>query len=181
MTNLPNIPIGILPGDNRVEFFAHDFDVLCFHNGKTWSYNEFPDYICLAVIAHMAENPHLVKEVQENTLMDFGGDFSKRYTYYIFGGLNLTPDIDLDGTMNGCDFFNCDEDVPMILSINNSNPLTKRQIDIMRNVTLPNKHIADRLHISILTVETHMQNIRVHTGLFDKSEMTAVAVKEGMI
>jgi len=128
----------------------------------------------------MVENPHYVKKVQ-NTKKDFGGDFSKRYTYYIFGGLNLTPDIDLDGTMNGCDFFNCDEDVPMILTVNNGKSLSRREIEVLRTVTLPDKLIADQLHNSKDTILSHFQNIRFKTGLNNKPELTEMACKQGVI
>lgn len=174
----PTIYPGLL--DKRVEFFAIDNEVYCFHGKQTLSYNEFPGWITLAVINHMNENPALVKKVQA-TEKDFGGDFSKRYIYYIFGGLNLIPDIDVDGTINPCDFYNCDEDVPMILQVNNGKPLSKREIEVLRSVTLSDKAIADRRYTSRDTVITHFQNIRIKTGLTNKPELVEMACKQGVI
>ena len=173
----------IYPGlfDKRVEFFAVGGDVFCFYNRQTLNYNEFPNHIMLKVIEHMSLNPQLVKWVQQKTKLDFGGDFSKRYIYYIFGGLNHTADIDLDGSMNGCDFFQCDEDVPMVLTINNGKALSKREIEVLKEVTFPDKLIADHLHNSTETILTHFQNIRQKTGLHNKLELTQMACKEGII
>lgn len=177
--NLPSIYPGMI--DKRVEFFAVDDEVFCTHNFKTLPYNQFPSHISLAVIGHMSENPHLVKFVQKKTKKDFGGDFSKRYTYYIFGGLNLTPDIDLDGTMNGCDFYNCDENVPVILSVNNGKSLTKTEVDLLKMVVRPTRVIANNLFRSYDTITTHIQNIQHKTGLASKTELTELACKQGII
>jgi DNA-binding CsgD family transcriptional regulator len=176
-------PLTIYPGlfDKRVEFFAYQEDVYCFYDGMKLHYNEFTDAVMLKVINHMAMNPHLVKWVQDKTKLDFGGDFTKRYIYYWREKLNLTPDIDLDGTMNGCDFFACDEDVPMMLSINNGKPLSKREIEVLKEVTLPDKLIADHLHNSTETILSHFQNIRQKTGLHNKLELTQMACKQGII
>lgn len=176
--NQPNIYPGLL--NSSVEFFAIEDEVFCFHNKQTLSYDEFPGYITLAVISHMNENPQYVRKVQK-TEKDFGGDFSKRYIYYIFGGLNLVPDIDEDGTFNPCDFYNCDEDVPMILSINNGKSLSKREIQVLKLVTMPDQLIADRLYNSRETILSHMQNMRSKTGLTNKSELTKLAVQQGVI
>lgn len=174
----PSIYPGLM--DSRVEFFAVENEVFCFHNKQTLTYDEFPGWITLAVINHMNENPQYVRKVQQ-TEKDFGGDFSKRYIYYIFGGLNLVPDIDEDGTFNPCDFYNCDEDVPMILSINNGKPLSKSEIRVLKGVTLSDKAIADNLFNSRETVLSHFQNIRSKTGLHNKLELTEMACKQGVI
>ena len=46
---------------------------------------------------------------------------------------------------------------------------------------LPNKALADRLHLSLNTVRNHVQHILYKLGVHSKLEAVATAVREGII
>lgn len=60
-------------------------------------------------------------------------------------------------------------------------PLTNTEMEVLKRTYLPDKVIADTMHISYHTVKTHTQNIRKKTGLRDKKEMVLYAFKKGYI
>lgn len=62
-------------------------------------------------------------------------------------------------------------------------PLTEREIEILKNVTegYSNQVIADRLNISIRTVETHKSNIMKKLNIDNTAELVKYALKNNII
>lgn len=144
--DLPNLIAGIL--DQGVELFGMDLnsamDVACIYDSQIFtSWNLIPSWIKSKVSEHREENTEIAKRVL-NKPFDFGGDEIKKYAYYVFGRLNGTPDIAIDGTMNE-EFHVC---------LNHGQPLSDRELDILKIVTKPEKEISDSLFISNHTVNT---------------------------
>ncbi|MXV16871.1 response regulator transcription factor [Hufsiella ginkgonis] len=157
---LPNLIPGLV--DKSVEFFGHNMEVYCIHDGRTIEYAAFPMWMREIIMQHMETNPHLVAAVRREKV-DFS-DFVKKYIYLVFGRIDGIPDIALDGSTNH-EFF----------------AFSKREIDILRLVHLTDKEIAERLFISRETVLSHWQNMRRSTGLNNKIQLAISASKRGII
>ncbi len=63
-----------------------------------------------------------------------------------------------------------------------SGGLSLREIEVVRLVAkgLTNKEIGDKLFITTKTVEAHMRNILEKTGMANRTEMTAYAIRIGL-
>jgi DNA-binding NarL/FixJ family response regulator len=61
--------------------------------------------------------------------------------------------------------------------------LSPREVDVLRNLSQgkSNKEIAAALHISPLTVKTHMQSIFAKLGANDRSQAVAIALRSGIV
>jgi DNA-binding NarL/FixJ family response regulator len=61
-------------------------------------------------------------------------------------------------------------------------PLTRRECEILRLIALGNSHavIADLLHLSIRTVDTHRNNIMKKLDLHDTASLVTYAIREGI-
>ncbi len=60
--------------------------------------------------------------------------------------------------------------------------LTTRELDILKELAVGkcNKEIAQRLEISVRTVETHRQNIRQKTGMYSNTDLMKIADRLGL-
>ena len=60
--------------------------------------------------------------------------------------------------------------------------LTERKVDVLRFVArgLTKKEIGDKLFILVKTVNTHMQHILEKTGMANRAEATAYAIRNGI-
>lgn len=88
------------------------------------------------------------------------------------GGTYITNSLKLD----------YQNDMQRILKLNSKfdlKPLSKREIDILKHIAegLSNKEIADKLDISIRTVENHRANISKKTGLRKTAEFVLYAIQ----
>lgn len=163
----PNLFPGLL--DKRVEFFTEGDSVYCFHDGSVLEYASFKSWMIQKVFTHSENNPELVKEISRKPVVFT--DPIKNYIYYCFGRLNNTADIDLDGSMNP----------ELHVCLNNGEPLSDREVDILKNIVKPDKLISDEAFISDRTVNTHLYNIRHKSGLKSKPELVLEAKNEGII
>ncbi len=61
--------------------------------------------------------------------------------------------------------------------------LSSREVDVIRHLCQgkSNKEIAASLHISPLTVKTHLQSIFAKLGANDRSEVVAIALRSGIV
>jgi DNA-binding NarL/FixJ family response regulator len=61
--------------------------------------------------------------------------------------------------------------------------LTPRELEVLKLIAEANtsKEIADKLYISIKTVDRHRQNILVKLGMRDRVELTRYAIRRGLI
>lgn len=65
----------------------------------------------------------------------------------------------------------------------NANTLTRRQLDILRLLAegRSSREIADALHLSVLTVQTHRRNLAQHYGVASTAELMAIALRSGWL
>lgn len=65
----------------------------------------------------------------------------------------------------------------------NKRKITARETEILRSITdgLSNQEIADRLHISVRTVEAHKHNIMKKLEIFNTAELVKYALKNNII
>ncbi|MBB2148839.1 response regulator transcription factor [Pedobacter gandavensis] len=177
--------------DNGVEFFAKpgEMDVQCLNLGKVYnSFWEFPEWIRQKVTDDMNKSPLAIKTLKRHWKSLPVIDYPKQYTYCKYGGLDTSPDIDVDGNMGHSEFFDCgrrgkcksEGKLCCVMKVKHG-VLTKTEIEIVRRVVLPDKLIAQELEISSTTVLTHWQNIRRKTGFRTKIELAVFATKKGMI
>ncbi len=61
--------------------------------------------------------------------------------------------------------------------------LSSREVEVIRHLSQgkSNKEIAASLHISPLTVKTHLQSIFAKLGATDRSEVVAIALRSGIV
>jgi len=61
--------------------------------------------------------------------------------------------------------------------------LTKREVEILKCITdgLSNQELADKLHISVRTVEAHKHNIMKKLDIFNTAELVKYALKNNII
>ena len=59
--------------------------------------------------------------------------------------------------------------------------LSQKEREVIALLGLPDKLIADKLHMSENTVKAHQRNIRLKLGITNKTEMAILATKQGYI
>ncbi len=61
--------------------------------------------------------------------------------------------------------------------------LTTREIEVLRFVAqgLSKKEIAEKLHLSVKTVENHATNLMTRLKIHDRVELTRLAIREGLV
>ncbi|WP_207425962.1 response regulator transcription factor [Pedobacter sp. SYSU D00535] len=179
----------ILPGlvDSAVEFFVDQHEVKCVHDGRTYSFENFPEWIIELVKEDMLQHPEAIKALAswENL---HESEHVRQYIYCRFGGLDNDADIDVDRGIHYAEYFDCGlrgsckYEGKLCCSVQVSNGyLTKTEIEILKRISKANKLIADELCISCETVNSHIQNIMKKTGLAGKVELAIFATKKGMI
>jgi DNA-binding NarL/FixJ family response regulator len=115
-------------------------------------------------------------------------EYVRQYIYCRFGGLDYDPDIDVHKQINYAEYFDCglrgecryEGKLCCSVKVENGH-LTKTEIEVLKRAQHPNKIIASQMHISIDTVNSHIQNIMKKTGLSSKVELAIFAVKKGII
>jgi DNA-binding CsgD family transcriptional regulator len=151
---------------NNIEFYKYENELHCFCDSVPTAWEDVPCWAKEDLKQHRLENPQFVKLVNTKPL-NFGGDSLKKYTYYIFGKLDHVPDISKEGKITPecctCELF------------------SKRELEQLSLVYLPDDQIAERLFISTLTVVAHWRNMRKKTGLENKTQLAIQAERLQLI
>ncbi len=184
--NFQKIIAGLV--DRGVEFFVHQNEIKCTHDGKVYVFDQIPSWIIDIVNTDMLNNPEALRSLAswENLSEQ---DYLRQYIYCRFGGIDTDPDIDENGVVHYAEYFDCglrgvckyEGKLCRSIKADVEGYISSREIDVIRLINEPNKLIADKLNISTETIETHMQNIRNKTGLNGKVEIAIWAVKRGII
>lgn len=173
--------------DVGVEFFVHHHEVKCIHNGKVYVFEEFPAWIIEVVEEDMVKYPEALKALAswENL---HSTEYVRQYIYCRFGGLDFDPDIDIHRKMNYAEYFDCglrgqckyEGKLCCAIKVENGH-LTKTEIEVLKRIENKNKSIASEMHISIETVNSHIQNIMKKTGLSSKVELAIFSIRKGIV
>lgn len=185
-----NIPAGLL--DGSTEFFTapgvNGPQIMALHAGQKYSYDDLPAHIKTLVYVNMKSKPAIDAELSKMVGDD---EFAKLRQFITcrFGALNSEADITACGKMSEPEYVPCanrgkcqfEGKVCASITVNGGLPLTKSESEVLKLVALPHKLIADKLFVSVETVKSHINSIRVKTGLATKIEMGIYASKHGII
>jgi DNA-binding CsgD family transcriptional regulator len=188
MLNTKHLP-KLMPGleDSSVEFYVYNNEVKCFTDGVRYSFENFPQRVIDIVQQDLLSNSEALKSLAKwENLTE--SDYLRQYIYCRFGGVDSDPDIDTEGNIHHAEYFECGlrgqckYEGKLCCSIKVDHGfLSKSEMEVLKRVALPYKLIADELNISPETVNTHMQNIRIKTGLSTSVELAIYATKKGII
>ena len=174
--------------DKGVEFFVHQNEVKCIHDGKVYVYDDFPEWIISLIQDDMIKYPEAIKALAswENL---HPSEYTRQYIYCRFGGIDFEPDINAQKEVQYAEYFDCglrgsckyEGKLCCAIRTESGQHLTKTEIEVLKRVDKSYKVIADDMNISIDTVNSHMQNIRKKTGLAGVAELAIYATKKGII
>ena len=88
----------------------------------------------------------------------------------------------MERTMNGESLY--PEATPELrLGLASSYELTQRELEVLREMTGgdTNQEIADRLHMSVASVKTHILNMLEKTGFRNRTELAVRARESGLV
>ena len=183
------LPAGLT--DKSVEFYIHEHEVKCLYNGKTYSFDQFPQEVIDIVDSDMADNPKAIQALIEWDITDINEQM-RQYIACRFGGFDVNPDICSDGQIQPAEYVDCgrrgickhEGKICSSILVGDSF-LTKKEIEVLRLIGagLLDKEICDQMNppISVDTLRSHKDNISTKAGISRKSQLVALAYKHGLI
>ena len=181
----PNPQIaGLMPNDSGIEFgaFPKTKQVYWLQNGCNHYFSDLP-------IQHynLLKNAYLKDHKAVRFLSGVTDHLARQvelFTYYMYGALDATPDIDKFGNLAASENFRDTRNCPSLFwnskNINiGSHILTPRQlviIDLIGN-NLPDKAIASFLGVSHKTLDFHKHKLFKAVGVFTKMELLKLSMQ----
>lgn len=173
--------------DKGVEFFVHQNEVKCVHDGRTYTFDEFPNWIIEKIETEMLNDKEAIKSLSQWENLS-SSDYLRQYIYCKYGGLDSEPDINIQGISTTAEYFDCglrgsckyEGKLCSTIKVDHGH-LTKTELEVLKRIDKSYKIIADEMNISIDTVSGHIQNIMKKTGLTSKVELAIFATKKGFI
>lgn len=192
MISLPKkqqLPAGLV--DNSVEFFIHNREIMCLHNGQTYSFDNFPQQVIDIIDADMAQNPKAIKALLDWNIHD-ENEQMRQYIACRFGAFDSKPDIDTNNIIQTSEYVDCGlrgkcpYEGKLCSSIVVANGiLTKKEIEVLRLVAegYLDKEIVDMMHpeITEATLRSHKDSISAKAGISRKAGMVALAYQHGLM
>jgi len=173
--------------DEGAEFFKHDSKLYCINSGQVYEWPKFPDKVISLIEIDMLKYPDALKALSEweNLLPE---DHVYRYIMCRFGGVDDEADIDSNGRIFHTEYFECgfrgkckyEGKLCCTIKAEYGN-LTKSELEVLKRSSLSYKEIGEQLFISTETVSTHMQNLRLKTGLKNTTQLAIYALQKGVI
>ncbi len=167
------------------EVYQHDKQLFFINNGKRGTWAEMPPEL-LAIFSRqlVQDTPtrhHLQRWAKEQPI-----DILKQYVQCNFGGYDGEPDVDENGSLQICEYHNCgsrghcryEGKVCRSLTVAHG-ILTKAELQILSLAHQPNKLIADRLFVSIETVNSHLKSLTRKTG-YSRPGLVQFAIIKGI-
>lgn len=178
------IPAGLI--DKNIEFFSQDGELYSLQNGKRFRFPDLPlDH--QAFLLNQFTEDETGRETVSHLRPD---DRLKTYSICRFGGCNSTPDASHDlENMDPSEYFDCGirgkcphEGKRCKEIVAERGIISPRQLEIMKLVAsgLFNKEIADKLHISVNTVDNHIANIFDKLGDRSRVVITSFIKERGI-
>ena len=182
----PKIPAGI--SDSNYEFYEKDGEIYFLQNGKEFRFEEIDiDFLNMiqADLEHHQKALHGMIECGiTNTI-----DQIKRWAICNFGDFDNHADLTCDGVIVHehvkCKYRgSCTYEGVICLPVEAPfGVITPRELQIIKLVPmdLPDKIIADKLGISLNTVNVHISNIEKKIGCHSKAGITAFAYQKNLL
>ena len=180
------IPAGLLSTDNSTELFGcrKTKKVYAISKGKTIPFSEI-NPVKRALIFEKLLNDDVaiadLKDLPQNEAIE-------QYAFCMYGAVDHVPDFDCNGHLKPTENFICSNNCRCLkwkskwISIN-GNRLTPRQLEIVTLFAsdMPDKQIADRLHITESTLDTHKHHLFEKFGVNSKPGLITKAITNKII
>lgn len=183
------IPGGLI--DKSTEFFSvvEDFALKVSYGGKIYDFNTAPK--CRLNILQLRYNnlSNKQKIAYDNISILNNKKPLEQMAMCLYGALNNEPDIDENDKISEPEYVPCKfrgickhEGVGcMNIMVRDGIFLSRAETEVFKLVSLPDKEIAAKLFLSVLTIQKHFKNIREKTQFANKIEMAIWATKKGII
>jgi len=186
MNTNSKIPAGLL--DDSFEFFEKDGKVYFLHNKQTHDFMDLDVNYATLLRMDLDEHPRAVEALNALGISD-PIDQLKQWAICNFGNFDMKTDLSADGELIK-EYVSCHKRgkceyegiiCPPVEAGNGT--LTKREIQIIKLIVqdLLDKTIADRLSISIATMNVHRGNIERKIGCHSKAGIVAFAYQHNLI
>src|SRR5690606_28508427 len=108
MINLNEIKQSLPAGleDRGVEFYFHDNALKCLHNGNTFAWGEFPQWVLDRIEQDMLAHPEAIRALMDWDLRQ-AKEQMRQYIICRFGGFDTEADISEDGHIEYTEYFDC--------------------------------------------------------------------------
>lgn len=180
------IPAGMLQGDKTTEIFAcrDSKNVFAISDGKSIPFNELPQVIRAQVFDKLLEDPKAMEDLKDLS----PEEATQQYAFCVYGAADSNPDFCSGGKLKEADNFICSDNCQCLkwpsknITIS-GNKLTIREIEIIQLLAtdLSDKMIADKLGISISTLDTHKNHLFEKAGVLSKPGLIIAAVNEKIV
>lgn len=188
--NAQHLIAGLLQKDNNIEFFGipGTMKVQWIQNGHGHQFEELSklNFSLLATAYHSNKTAmeHLSTRVENGQFISFARQV-EIYTYFMYGGLDVHPDI-VEGELQEYENYRHTRDC---VSLNfkqihlNGSPLKPREIKMIDLMGDGEKHdvIAEELGITVSTYNQHKKELFTKTGTYTSTGLMLDAFKAGIV
>ena len=180
---------GLLQEDSGIEFFGipKTLEVQFIQNGHTHSFNELP-VTAISALRNAYNTNHEAREVlgryKENGKTVSAARQLELYTYFMYGGLDSTPDI-IDGELQEPENYRHKQDCISLqfktIKLNGC-PLKPREVKMIDLILEDHKNsvIALEMGIALPTFNQHDAELKKKAGVQSKPALLLKAWKEGI-
>lgn len=185
--NNEKIPAALM--NSSTEFFVHDDDIFCLHNGKVYTFDEVPERIMNTVRNDMKKNKRVIKALKTWCFSD-QKKLVQQYISCRFGAFDNTPDISETGEAINTEYFNCGnrgkcayEGIVCPKIAVKYGVLNKREITALKMIGsgMQDREICIELGISDNTFRHTKDSLRKKSGLPGKPALAVLAHKLNLI
>ncbi|MBB6236542.1 DNA-binding CsgD family transcriptional regulator [Pedobacter sp. AK013] len=172
--NATILPAGI--NGRGAEFFSNGDENLALYQREFLSVENFPPYLRNKFVSFFKMNPAADNAYEKMVGKDLNSKIYKCISC-MFAIFDNTPDVDEKGGLVP-EFVECHkrgvcsfEGEGCLARVDNSAKLSPAQQRVLPLIHLSNREIADKLCLSVFTIQTHIQSIQKVTGKRNKKEL----------
>jgi len=181
------LPAGLIQGDTRTELFGcrKTKRVFVLSNGQTVSFKNLNQPLKALILQKMLADEKAMLDLRHLAV----DDALENFAFCVFGSADAYADFDEKGNLKEGDNFICGKKnctcytwASKKISVD-GNELTPREIEIVQLFAsdLADKQIADLLHISVSTLNSHKSNIFDKFSVNSKSGLTRKAIEQKIV
>lgn len=185
MTNI-NIPPGLF--DENIELFSHDGKAMALYNGSAVHIFELPKDILNILSQHLINNKSAFTALELSGFETFAQKLEK-YVMCRFGHFDHSPDIK-DGEVRDSEYYECGfrgtcqmEGVVCSLVVVNKRVLSAFEIQMIKLLAKEDiiPVIAEKLNVSLNTLETRKKILFEKLGVFSRARMVSKCYELGIL